>query len=120
MITLAYLFATYFDAFVAYAYPSNFSDVAAMPQKSVITSGSCPRLDCVELNPQFAFLMAMEKLQATEKTSSAFSGIKALLKSAGFNQNGRNRITHLSSEEIAALCDHRPIENGLWLPYVSE
>lgn len=76
--------------------------------------------DCSELNPQKAFMIAMEKLQAAEKFAPDFSEVKTLLNIAGFSQKGRNRITHLSSEEIEALYACRPRDEVLWNSYINE
>ena len=55
-----------------------------------------------------------------EVSASYLSGIHALLKMAGFSQNGRIRIIHLSGDEIDALCDICPEDKKVWLHYVSE
>jgi len=52
--------------------------------------------------------------------SSTFVGINQLLKLAGFNQNGRNRIIHLSGDEINAITDLCPSDSELWPSYVNE
>lgn len=46
--------------------------------------------------------------------------IKALLRIAGFSQNGRSRIIKLSGEEISALCKSSPNVDELWLAYMYE
>ena len=42
------------------------------------------------------------------KDPSYLLGIKALLKIAGFSQNGRNRIMRLTGDEISILCKSCP------------
>jgi hypothetical protein len=65
-------------------------------------------------------MSAMQKLQATGKCAVAIVDIKELLNMAGFSQNGRNRIIHLSGEEINALCKNSPKDEGQWYLYVNE
>jgi hypothetical protein len=76
--------------------------------------------DCEELSPLQAFTIAMEKMKHAGKNSSTLPDIKVLLNIAGFSQNGRNRIIHLSIEEVDALCTHAPNEACLWPAYVRE
>jgi len=54
------------------------------------------------------------------KDPSYLLGIKALLKIAGFSQNGRNRIMRLTGDEISILCKSCPEDEQLWRPYVNE
>jgi len=54
------------------------------------------------------------------KDPSHLLGIKALLKMAGFSQNGRNRIMHLTGDEINALCKTCPEDEQIWRLYVNE
>lgn len=85
---------------------------------TALKSSSLP--DCVGLSPQLAFKTAMQKLQSAGKSVAPFADIKALLRLVGFSQNSRNRILHLSAEEIGALCKSSPKDDELWRAYVSE
>lgn len=59
-------------------------------------------------------MTAMQKLQSTGESIPVFMDIKVLLRMAGFSQNGRNRIIHLSGEEINALCKSSPKDDEQW------
>ncbi len=65
-------------------------------------------------------MAAMHKLQAAGKRPLTAKDSNALLRMAGFSQNGRNRITQLSGEELGALCESCPKDDELWAPYLSE
>jgi len=76
--------------------------------------------DCVLLTPRLAFMIAMNKLNISGERICNFLEVKELLNIAGFSQNGRNRILHLSSVEISELCKISPADKELWRSYVSE
>jgi hypothetical protein len=67
-----------------------------------------------------AFMRAMLKLNKAGKRIDDFLEIKEFLNIAGFSQNGRNRILHLSSEEFSELCKSCPADEKLWSFYVNE
>lgn len=85
-----------------------------------LTTESPSQPDCVLLMPCMAFIMAMQKLSMAGAQICDFLEIKKLLIIAGFSQNGRNRILHLSSEEFSELCKSCPEDEVLWCSYVSE
>ena len=91
-----------------------------MPQGLILTTESSSRPDCELPKPRMAFMMAMKKLIAAGERICDFAEIKELLSIAGFSQNGRNRIHHLSSEEFSELCKSCPADEELWRSYMSE
>lgn len=64
--------------------------------------------------------MAMGKLQCADPLAPDLLNINSLLKRAGFSQNGRNSIIHLSGDEINALCEIVQEDESLWHPYLNE
>ena len=76
--------------------------------------------DCAKPTAQNAFTIAIKRLKFALKNTAALLDIKESLSSAGFSQNGRNRIMHLSEEEVDVLCSHAPEEGYLWSVYVHE
>jgi hypothetical protein len=86
----------------------------------VVTSDSPSRPDYIGFNPMMAFRIAARKLQAVEKSATDITKIKEKLKISGFSQNGRNRLIHLSGEELNALSKNIPEDEKLWPHYVVE
>lgn len=74
----------------------------------------------IERNARKLYSLVLEKLQLAGKDISEIRDSRTLLSRAGFSQNARNRIIHLSDEEIQRLCDSCPVEGELWDFYVRE
>lgn len=85
--------------------------------KSIDTISST---DCAKVTVNNALTLALESLKAGPNNASVFSDIKMNLYVAGFSQKGRNRIIHLSVDEIDTLLMHAPKEKDLLPAYVHE
>ena len=91
-----------------------------MSQRLSLTTESPSQPGSESLKPRMAFMMAMKELSTAGERISNFQEIKKLLSIAGFRQNGRNRIQHLSSGEMRLLCRTCPTEEELWHFYMLE
>jgi hypothetical protein len=97
---------------------SNVLDDAAMSQ--LISEETISTNESEVCTPQRAFVQAMKLLKTEEKCLFTLFDIKALLGMAGFSQKSRNRIIHLSFEEIDAIIDQMPNEDmWLWRSYLN-
>jgi len=56
----------------------------------------------------------------TMTIKSRIDGINSLLDMEGFNHKGKQRLSHLSDEEIFALCLYRPEDMCIWPNHVKE
>ncbi len=87
----------------------------------MLTSKSAQLTDiCFNISPKNAFHQVKEMLLTTGLNATTFSEIRRFLKIAGFSQNDRNRIIHLTAREIEAIYESIPENQLLWSGYVHE
>lgn len=74
----------------------------------------------IETNARHFYSLVFQTLKSAGKEVSKIRSSKELLKMAGFSQNARNRLIHLSKDEIETICASCPTDFELWCFYMRE